>query len=279
MSIHGAINTETSIYTIPSRACKNTLYKCPDCNQRVIFRNGSVRVPHFAHFVSSIKCKFYNQTPGESETHKHAKLFIQQLLNEKKPITFIWSCKNQTKFGECGVSDDSTEERIEYKDGDKVVLEYREPNGKYIADIAVINNEKVRYIIEIKHSHQTTTNYRPEPWFEIYADDVINNKESDYWFDNCRINNKRFCTNCRVKQEDWVSKIPVLNQRYGSERQWKQSLPCICCGIEQYSPEWIQNRPRQVCKICLGSEPENVKIAIQKCNTGIRSIFADTIEN
>jgi hypothetical protein len=274
MSSYGAIDVETNEYVMPQNAFKGRNYTCADCNQRVIFRKGDVRIPHFSHFTPITKCRFYDGSPGESEIHKHSKLLIQKWLNEKKTLSIGWSCKNTTKFGYCGVYDGYTDDEIKYQNGDSIVIEYRDPNGKYVADVAILNDNKVRYIIEIKHSHATSTLVRPEPWIEIDSGDISSCEIEDdtVYLDNCRINEKRYCSNCRVKQEGWVSNIPVLVKKYGVERGWKQELPCISCGTISYSPEWIQNRPRQVCKMCLGCEPERVRSKLT------RNVFSDTIE-
>jgi hypothetical protein len=261
MSSHGALDSETNIYVLPSNALKGREYVCADCNQRVILRKGTVRIHHFAHFTPTTKCKFYEHS-GESETHKHAKLLMMKWLNEKRSISFSWQCQKQTPFGTCGTSDGYTDFEIEYKEGDQVELEYRCPIKKYIADVAVLNNGKVRYIIEIKHSHSTTTTVRPEPWFEVDANDISEGNhygEETIYLPNCRIYEKRYCANCRVKEQAWVSTIPPLTKKYGIERQWRQDIPCLLCKRMQYNPEWIQGTPRQVCKICLGCEPDKLR--------------------
>ena len=262
MSSHGAIDAETRVYVLPAYASKGRHYECADCNQRVIFRQGDVRTPHFAHFVPTTKCMYYNTSSGESDSHKHAKFLLQKWLLARRAICFTWGCQQQTPFGSCGTM---VERNIEYKDGDEVVLEYRSPSGGYIADIAVLNSGNIRYIVEIVHSHRTMTTCRPEPWFEVKANDVDegNHYGNDtVYLDDCRINNGKFCSNCSVKCEHWVRNIPVLAKKYGSERMWKQDAPCVGCGRDKYSPEWIDRRPRQVCKLCLGNEPGKVRAAI-----------------
>lgn len=263
MSAHGAIDTETQAYVVPRNASKGRNYVCTDCSQRVVFRCGDVRVPHFAHFTPSIKCTYYNATAPESDQHKHAKQLLKTWLSARKEITFGWACRSQTPFGTCGAMTDATDHSVEYKDGDEVVLEYRDPAGKYVADVAVINAGQVRYIVEVAHSHRTTTTSRPEPWFEVQANNVAKGLHGDgddeIYLEDCRINNSRFCSNCRVKQERWVAGIPMLHHCYRHERMWKQDIPCIRCRRIQYSPEWIGGRPRQVCKICLGNHPDEVR--------------------
>lgn len=261
MASRGAIDDETKGYVLPDRASKGRSYSCAECGQRVILRSGEVRVPHFAHYTPTTKCKFYEATSGESESHRHAKLLLQKWIREKKPICLSWGCDKQTNFGSCGTP---VEDTIHYKDGDDVVLEYRDPNGKYIADVAIVNNGTVRYIFEVRHSHRTTTT-RPEPWFEVDAssiDEGCHYGEQTIYVDNVRLRNPRHCVNCKVKQEHWVASIPILAKKYGPERMWKQDAPCIGCNRMSYSPEWVQNRPRQVCKICLGTESTKVRQAV-----------------
>jgi hypothetical protein len=262
MSSHGAIDIETQDYVIPAKALKGRQYVCADCSQRVIFRRGEVRTPHFAHFVPTTKCTYYNTTAGESDSHKHAKFLLQEWIVARRPICFVWGCQQQQAFGSCGTF---VEHILDYKDGDEVVLEYRSPTGNYIADIAVLNGNEVRYIIEVVHSHHTTTSCRPEPWFEVKANDI---HEGCHYggevvnLDDCRIKNTRFCPNCSVKTEQWVTRIPILTKKYGPERMWRQDAPCIGCRRTTYSPEWISKRPRQVCKMCLGNEPNKVREAV-----------------
>lgn len=223
-----------------------------------------VRTPHFAHFNPSTKCKYYDGSPGESESHRHAKLLLQKWLLARRAIEFGWSCQQQTSFGSCGVG---VEHALRYKDGDEVVLEYRGPSGKYVADVAILNAGTPRYIIEIVHSHRTTTTCRPEPWFEVKASDIdegCHYGEEIIYLEDCRIHNPRFCSNCTVKCEPWVQHIPILVKKYGQERSWNQDEPCIGCGRSSYSPEWIAKRPRQVCKLCLGNEPNRVREAIHR---------------
>jgi hypothetical protein len=265
MSSYGALDTETSVYVLPARASKGRSYKCADCNQRVILRQGNVRIHHFSHFTPTTRCNFY-ENAGESESHKHAKLLMSNWLREKRSITFSWQCQAQTYSGTCGTYQSGcTEHAIEYKDGDEVIIEYRDLDRKYTADVAVLNGGSVRYIIEIKHSHQTTTNVRPEPWFEVNTKDDEFHDESDAKdFENCRMNEKRYCSNCQVKTEKWVNMIPILPKKYGVERRWKQDMKCISCERTSYTPEWINQIPRQVCKPCLGNQPVKVRELVDK---------------
>jgi hypothetical protein len=263
MTSYGAIDTDTQDYVLPGRALKGRSYVCADCSQRVIFRSGDVRIPHFAHYSPTTRCTYYSTTAGESDAHKHAKLLIESWICARRPIAFTWNCQEQQAFGSCG----SMTQRIliDYKDGDEVVLEYRSPSGSYVADVAVVNAGVVRFIIEVVHTHRTVTTDRPEPWVEVRADQVAHetaHSGTNICLDDCRIKNPRTCSNCSVKKQRWARTIPVLSKRYGSERGWTQDVPCMGCGRTKYNPEWIERLPRQVCKLCLGNEPERVRAAL-----------------
>ena len=69
----GALNKTTNNYEYPKLANKNNKYKCPDCEKDVIFRNGKIKQPHFAHHKSNNPCYYYDK-PNETQIHKDAKL-------------------------------------------------------------------------------------------------------------------------------------------------------------------------------------------------------------
>lgn len=55
----GAINNITGNHTDSNYASKYANYSCPDCGERVIFCNGSVRRPYFRHW-RSYGCDYYS---------------------------------------------------------------------------------------------------------------------------------------------------------------------------------------------------------------------------
>ncbi len=259
MSERSAIDTETGTRVSPDRALKGRTYKCEECNQRVVLRAGDIRVRHFAHYVPTTKCKYYD-SPGESDEHKEAKRTLAKWISEKRFIEFGWSCQNQTKFGTCTASDYKTQYRVDHLDGDEVVTEWRDPSGKFTADVAVINAGKLRYIVEIKHTHATTTLVRPEPWFEVSTDSVdegAHYEEPVIYLSNIRLNEKRHCSQCIAMSMPWLDKLPRLVKKYGAERKWTQDQPCMECGCKQYSPVYYMGF-RQVCKMCLSDETDKV---------------------
>ena len=266
----GAINTITKTYTVPNKADKTAKYQCTDCEQRVILRKGNIRKAHFAHYSQTNTCSYYEH-PNESQIHKDAKYKLQEKLNRKYPIIINNYCP------ECSVTPaafDSLE--VEYIDGDTAVVEYRDPNNKYVADVALINNSKVRYIFEIKHTHATTTNVRPEPWFEFKAEEIFEQEEligkkddinylgENYYLTCVRTNLNRYCPTCRNCKEPWAENIPKLNKKYGMEKMWTQDKPCIECGRIQYNPVFIKIF-RQICKMCIADDEGKLKEKYNVC--------------
>ncbi len=268
MPIVGALNTKTNNYTFPNKGEKGQDYKCVDCNQKVIFRKGNVRVPHFAHYSATNTCTYFEHQ-NEGQLHKNAKFKLAQMLKDKRKITLTWQCCSC----ECIPAGDDID--VEYSDGDKVIVEYRDPAGKYVADIAVLNKDNlIKYIFEIKDTHATTTNTRPEPWFEFSVKGIEGSEESniecinDGLEDNLnlyceRVCNLRKCNNCKAEEEAWALNLPYLGKKVGGEGAWKQTADCILCGRDQYNPVFIKGF-RQICKICLGTEYEELKKRFHK---------------
>lgn len=240
----GALNVTTNQYVLPAQADKDTPYKCPDCAARVIFRQGAVRVAHFAHHVSSNPCTYYTH-PSESQIHKDAKMLMVKLLKDKRKIQFWWKCSNYMRYP-CGNEYYFSEEpSFEYKDGDEIVTEYRSPDGKWIADVAIVNAGVVRLIVEIRHTHTTSTP-RPEPWYELDATDflvLMNDRyapgsdwysesvnDADYLFViDCVRPIKRYCYGSFCCREPWTSKIPDYDLTF----TWNN---CLICNKEKYDP-------------------------------------------
>lgn len=156
-----------------------------------------------------------------------------------------------------------------------MIIEYRDPKGKYVADIAVINKDKIKYIIEIKDTHATTTNVRPEPWFEfsvlgiqeaiesnIECVDKLNLEDNLTLY--CERNNMiRCCNNCKAEKEDWIINLPQLHKKVGMEGHWQQTDKCIHCGRFKYNPVFAKGF-RQICKICLADYYDEIKKKYQE---------------
>ena len=84
----GAINKTTNNYEYPKIANKSNKYKCPFCERDVIFKNGKIKQPHFAHYKSGNPCSYYEK-PNETQIHKDAKLLMKTLLDIENVIIVI----------------------------------------------------------------------------------------------------------------------------------------------------------------------------------------------
>lgn len=230
----GALD-ESNNYIFPSSAIKKKKYKCIGCEQDVFVKKGEIKKHHFAHF-SNTNCTYYEH-PNESQIHKDAKYIMADLLKNKKPIIIIWNC-------ECCCENWVQLPTIIYKENDEVIMEYRSPDGKFIADVAIINNGKVRYIFEIKVTHTTET-ARPEPWYEIDGFELIKkinylhtSEEAEEYFDvayeyriNCIRDAKlRKCYGSFCYKEHWTRRIPCWNEN-------QKDNSCIICKKTDYIPE------------------------------------------
>ena len=166
----GAIDDETGIHTIPSLASKSKKYKCIDCDEFVFLKQGKIRKPHFSHYAKS-DCTYYDH-PNESQIHKDCKHRLKSWLEQKIQIEiynrcFIPDCQKTYHI-----------KNISLEEEDEVVLEYRDPKGKYVADVAIVNKGNVKYIFEVLHTHTTKTD-RPEPWYEFRTCDLISIDPTD----------------------------------------------------------------------------------------------------
>ena len=247
----GAIETSSGEYCRPSNASKDKTYQCAECKQRVILRKGEIRRPHFAHY-SKRECSYYEH-PSESQIHKDAKYRLAEILKQKSLVSIGWQCQNTKCIGS-----NHDEVDIEYKDGDEVIVEYRSPDKSYIADVALVNNGKPRYIFEIKNTHATTTT-RPEPWFEIDANELFEDYNchpvtGDYLFSCVRRNVMRECLGCRAIKEPWIDNLPRLGDFVYST----PSHPCIGCNRKSYMAIFCRGY-RRLCKMCLETDYENLK--------------------
>ena len=174
----GAINKTTNNYEYPKIANKSNKYKCPFCEKDVIFRNGKIKQPHFAHYKSINACSYYEK-PNETQIHKDAKLLMKTLLNNKREICFHRKCC-KCRFEEPTILDYKILKN-DYNDNVSAVIEYRfnYNNSNRSADVALLQNKELKFIFEICHTNGTKEENRPEPWFEINATNLINKINSD----------------------------------------------------------------------------------------------------
>ena len=189
----GAINKASNERENPKFADKKNHYMCPSCEKDVIFKKGQIKIPHFAHKASEIKCTFYDK-PSETEIHKEAKILMKSLLNNKIIMMFHRNCSSCEHF-EIII--------INYNENDKAVIEYKfnYNNSNRSADVALVNDNNIKFIFEICHKNKTKECNRPEPWVEIDATNFINkiNENSDYNFQCIREHKCNKCIEEEIK--------------------------------------------------------------------------------
>ena len=260
MKIIGAYEINTNRYTFPNDAKKLEKYKCPDCNEELIFKKGSIVSPHFSHKPNS-KCTYYDH-PSESQIHKDAKNKLAQWLKDKKPLRLKTKCSSC-----CGPCKNK---KIKYKENDKVVIEYISPCKKYIADVAIINDNNVRYVLEVTNTHRTIDNaaeVRPEPWFDINADEIVNTDfEKEKVKLNCiRTDCSRFCNDCKLICKDETGEEPfdefkicsICKKSEGSEDPCVElknirGKVCLNCDVDLFNKNkklWYKQQLKYKCNI------------------------------
>jgi hypothetical protein len=281
----GAVDSVTNEYTQPADADAAKNYKCMECDQRVIPRKGQIRRPHFAHYAPTNTCTYYEH-PNESQLHKDSKYKLAEWLSNCRPITLFWMCIKCESGGGIPGAMSGGEIIVKYEDGDESVVEYRDPNGKYVADVALLNNGNIRYIFEVKHTHATTTTVRPDPWFEISTGEIqeitaednnvmlecirqnraispdcygCNKRHANAYIGEKYINGKKHADYITHLNEPWLRNMPRLLHKVGNPT-WKQVSPCIKCGRDGYNPVFVPgNGYLQICKICISDHEDTLK--------------------
>jgi len=207
---NGALLKGTNKYIYPGIANKSDEYVCIDihCKSRVLLCNNPDNKklkPYFRHY-KGVSCIKYNGSATESEIHKDAKRKIVAVLH-KNDITINKKCINEN----CNNIKRQIIEML--NPHQKIVQEFTFPynSTKKQADLCLLDNQTMKYIIEIYNTHRTEECNRPEPWFELNAKDVIKQVEKlEYIFD-C----KRYwrCDGCIEKDKQEQIKFQEEQER------------------------------------------------------------------
>jgi len=81
-----AFRTRDSVQVIAAKEVKNTgPFKCPSCNEGVVLRCGTLRLPHFAH-KPPVTCSYGK---GETEDHRRCKAEIYAALLKRTDVTDV----------------------------------------------------------------------------------------------------------------------------------------------------------------------------------------------
>lgn len=203
----GAINKNTNLYEYPSFAVKNNNYSCPECKKDVILKKGKIKIAHFSHKKSDQPCNHYI-TPDTKTIHNIAQEEIIKLLN-KHELNFLQQCSS---------CDHKNRFLIKLKNNCEVKKEYRTKidNNIYIYDIAILQNNNVKFVIEIYNTHKTEEIKRPNIiWVELDAKKTLQKiNDSNFIFDCIR--NGYECKNCMKKAEEKQKLLEEKNNDVGN---------------------------------------------------------------
>ncbi len=147
----------------PSKAQRGTAYICVECRERVLFRKGEIRQPHFAH-QGGFSCS------RESILHRAGKLCIAHAIEGWKTGTFPKPLV-VLKHPVCG-----QETFYDLPDGVlHTKIEHRIESGRVI-DVALMNSEGAVLGVEIYVTHRVDGAKRlsiPFPWVELDAEELL----------------------------------------------------------------------------------------------------------
>jgi hypothetical protein len=188
----GALCERTGIYTLPMEANKQDIYQCIGCKDKVFLKKGLIKRAHYCHYPSS-NCTYYIHS-SESEIHKNAKLRIKSIFEQKCEVSFLRSCcmcKTSEQFDIPVLSDTS-----------KIILEFsfKIENDKCVADVAYIDIQEPLCMIEVYHTHLTSTDRRVEPWFEVNATHILETQQENNKIQYTCVR-KEHCDECIKKRE------------------------------------------------------------------------------
>ena len=117
---------------------ENLEYKCPCCNQKLILRNGEIRIPHFAHISESYCEKNEKEAFLVSSMYKIKSLFLQ---NNSIDIPISESNSSIEFFTYTDVQYDlklgKTALYLSDEYDNRVIINFKIPGNKFEEDIQV----------------------------------------------------------------------------------------------------------------------------------------------
>ena len=170
---------------------------CPTCGDEMVLKWGSKRRPHFSHLPKKLGATRKCSGGGEDLKHNLAKEGLAQYLRQLGPLRF---------FSHCQLCAAKWEPGSVWPRQRTVETEHHLPNGG-VADIAVWVRNETKVVIEVFNTHRTATidsesaRSRPEPWFEVRADDVLTMLKSNQSYIECVRGDRGMCPKCESKGE------------------------------------------------------------------------------
>lgn len=159
----GGLDKETKMLVKPYLASKKNKYMCPHCFNDIVLCIGDIVEPYFRHHRDSVCSSSNGMNKGETREHSTAKYMFKNMFDSGVIIEILKKC-------ECC----SYVEHFEIKKKKKYecIIETYKLGGGLHPDLAIVKNDKLKYIIEIFHTHKTES--RPGLWFDISANDILN---------------------------------------------------------------------------------------------------------
>jgi len=247
--IKGAIEADTNKFILPQFGLKGIHYKCFDktCKMPVIKvgsyvkKDGTKIFDYFRHNKltdeEECKCKRYSRNTrlNDFEIHKEGVMNLNYLLENNKID------KRLIRYCTCCLKSKLINKEVEkLQDNEQLETEYLfKHNGRNLrADIARLRDGKIYQIYEIKYSHVTREEDRPNDieWYEIDAQDINKQLEQMENFDDreiilsCqRINN--LCPNCiknkeklELEMKEALDRLREEEIRCNAERERKRLI-------------------------------------------------------
>ncbi|MCX5644268.1 MAG: competence protein CoiA family protein [Phycisphaerae bacterium] len=214
-----AIDDEERLYS-PATAERGKSYFCPACRELVVFRQGKIRIAHFAHKVSETCSQ-------ETIIHKTAKLLVQTAVQEWKS----GKSNSPTLQRVCQICSTFVSQPLPEK-VDSAILEYRLADGS-VADVALMVGNMAQAAVEIKVTHAVDdmkANRLPVPFIEVDGYEVIEN--ATVWkptidnfkpltCDQCKSTYLRFQAKAEQVAKASNLELPTAYYRYGLHECWK----------------------------------------------------------
>lgn len=192
----------------------------------------------------------------ESNEHREAKHRLAQWLSDHIHVEVTITCNKYRKYGKKGAEHYSRCKKsdvyvIPFFEGDSVEVEHS--RGRWIADVAIVNQETPRLVFEVLHSSKTTTP-RDCLWFEISADQILDYSSSARKVSLTCVRTDSECIDCLISSYDFASLFGKMWIDYTA----RKSRPCFICKEITYTPVWQDshseensNYPIACCVSCL----------------------------
>lgn len=164
----GALHAQTRELVFPRAADKRTRYHCPECGRDAVLCSGPVRAPYFRHRAQDSPCSHYDR-PGESWVHRNAKIALRDVLRTRRTLAIVRRCASCERV--------LVDVEVQLEPSMEVHAEHRfvHRGQVAVADVACASpgNPQPCYVFEVCHTHPTHAEARPEPWFELRAEDAL----------------------------------------------------------------------------------------------------------